>query len=225
MSLAPMQTRREAVVAEMDPARRFNVFGGEAVTPIIDSQHAEDGYAIWLHEAQPGVSPPRHVHHREDEIFHLLQGRMLLWCDGKTIEARPGDTVVLPRGVPHTWLVTSATPARLLALVVPGGLMRFFDQMADASMAHDALPQLAAQIMEEFGVEFVGPPLGPADANRPRPRIRAVRSGLRCFVGSPVRSQYLMDIQQDETEAGGGGDLGVAQSLPSNELMPNWARN
>jgi mannose-6-phosphate isomerase-like protein (cupin superfamily) len=151
------QTRRP-VVRAMHQQRRFEIFGKEAATPIIDSEEVDCGYAIWLHEADPGVSPPRHIHHREDEIFHILAGRLLLWCDGKTYEAGEGDTVCLPKGVPHTWLVTSAVPAKLLATVVPGGLMSFFNQMARLGVGHDALAE-STRLMEEFGLEVVGPPL------------------------------------------------------------------
>lgn len=119
-------------------ASRFRCGGGHT---IIDSQDVDDGYAIWLHEAKPGTSPPRHIHHREDEIFYLLQGRLLLWCDGKIADAGPGDTIVLPKGLAHTWLVTGTTPAKLLAFVVPGGLARFFDRMAGTGTGHDVLPE------------------------------------------------------------------------------------
>jgi hypothetical protein len=69
-------TFRGPVLAKADQARRFNVlnvFNGEAVTPIIASDDVEGAFAIRLHEALPGVSPPRHVHHGEDEVSRILE--------------------------------------------------------------------------------------------------------------------------------------------------------
>jgi quercetin dioxygenase-like cupin family protein len=152
------QQTRLPLVRAIDKQRRFKLFDTEAVTPIVDSAEVDGGYAIWLHEAASGTSPPRHIHHREDEIFHLLEGRLLLWCDGQTYEAGAGDTVCLPKGLPHTWLVTSTTPVKLLAMVVPGEMMSIFDQIARLGTGDDALPE-STRLMEEFGLEIVGPPL------------------------------------------------------------------
>lgn len=47
--------------------------------------------------------PPVHIHHDEDEEGVVITGRLSAELDGQRLEAGPGDTVWLPRGVPHRW--------------------------------------------------------------------------------------------------------------------------
>src|SRR5262245_59758476 len=49
-----------------------------------------------------GSSPPLHVHHREDEAFYVLEGRVRFRCADRDVVGGPGSFVFLPRGVPHT---------------------------------------------------------------------------------------------------------------------------
>jgi hypothetical protein len=79
----PIAMFRGPVLAKADQARRFNVFNGEAVTPIIASDDVEGAFAIWLHVALPGVSPPRHVHYLENEVFRVLEGSCLSGATGR----------------------------------------------------------------------------------------------------------------------------------------------
>ncbi len=150
--------RRQPVIAAIDEARRFKVFDAEAVTPLISSNDVGGAYAIWLHEAAPGVSPPRHIHHREDEVFHVLEGHLRIWCDGQTYHAGPRDTAMLPKGIAHTCLVTGETAAKLMVTVSPGGLDEFFSRMASMGVDHNDLAGMM-ELQQDFGVEIVGPPL------------------------------------------------------------------
>ena len=58
---------------------------------------------------------PLHVHHEEDEVFHVLDGALELFVDGDRFVVEAGRMVVAPRGVPHAYRVSSAEPARWLA--------------------------------------------------------------------------------------------------------------
>ncbi len=80
---------------------------------------------ILLTEA-PGYRTPVHVHHRTDESFHVLSGRLTLWVDGVFHELEPGDHVHIPRGVPHAQGNRGTEPARLLMSVSPGDFVDFF---------------------------------------------------------------------------------------------------
>ena len=43
--------------------------------------------------------PPLHVH-EEDESFHVLEGSIVVYAEGRTVQLKVGDEVVVPRGVP-----------------------------------------------------------------------------------------------------------------------------
>lgn len=74
----------------------------------------------------PGYRTPVHVHHRTDESFYVLSGRLTLQVDGRTHELGPGEYVFIPRGTPHAQGNTGAEPARLLLTVSSGDFIGFF---------------------------------------------------------------------------------------------------
>jgi quercetin dioxygenase-like cupin family protein len=147
-----------ALIARRQHAVRHAVFEKEYFTPLISSADVGGCYAVWLHEALPGASPPMHVHHREDEVFHVLEGHLLVQCGDVVNDLHAGDTAVLPKGIPHTWLAVGPATAKLIVTVCPGGVEAFFPQMAHAQATHATLSALD-DVLHEFGIEIVGPPM------------------------------------------------------------------
>ena len=68
-----------------------------------------------------GVEAPLHVHHRDDEGFWILEGEVTFEVGDETIEARTGDYVFAPRGIPHRFTV-GERGCRMLFIMVPGGM-------------------------------------------------------------------------------------------------------
>jgi mannose-6-phosphate isomerase-like protein (cupin superfamily) len=115
----------------------------------------------------PGFSPPLHVHHREDEAFWVLDGELSMRCGDRTFRAGAGSFVFLPREVPHTFVVESQTPARMLTLLSPGGGEGLFIE-GGRPAEHDGLPpatppdiEALKRVSERYGSEIVGPPMVP----------------------------------------------------------------
>src|SRR3954454_2595210 len=73
----------------------------------------------------PGFAPPLHRHLHEDEMFLVLEGEARFLCDGEDLAAGPGDFVLLPAGLPHSFLVGSSGPLRTLQITTPGGFEAF----------------------------------------------------------------------------------------------------
>lgn len=111
-----------------------------------------------------GEGPPIHVHHNEDEVIHVLEGRYQFWLDGVTTEAGPGSSIFLPRGVPHTFRVIGAEPGRNIAVLTPGGFESFFEQVSSEALNIPQDMERIAAIAAGYGLEFVGPPLAAQDA-------------------------------------------------------------
>jgi mannose-6-phosphate isomerase-like protein (cupin superfamily) len=107
----------------------------------------------------PGFGSPYHVHHREDEWFYVLQGRVAFVCDGKWLTAGPGDFVFGPRKIPHGFKVTGTTPAQMLVLVSPGGFERFIKDLSEPAGTAPSPPDLAklVAVAAGYGVDILGP--------------------------------------------------------------------
>lgn len=104
-----------------------------------------------------GEGPPVHVHHNEDEVVHVLEGRYQFWLDGVVSEGGPGHTVFLPRGIPHTFRVIGDEPGRNLAIITPGGFEAFFVEAAAGKLRiPDDMHALMA-LAGRYGLEFRGP--------------------------------------------------------------------
>lgn len=113
--------------------------------------------------AAPDTAPPWHVHHRDDEMFYLLDGSLLFKCGEDVFEAGSGSFIFLPRGIPHSFKVVSETVARYLVLGTPAGLDRFFVGAGVPALEEGLRPQpfdvqQLAGMAAQHGVEFLGPP-------------------------------------------------------------------
>jgi mannose-6-phosphate isomerase-like protein (cupin superfamily) len=113
-----------------------------------------------------GFSPPLHIHTREDEVFHVLEGEVTFAIGDRRQLAGPGTSVYMPRGVPHTFRVDSAV-ARMLGVMVPGAFEQLFRNLS-VPAGERALPEpgtvpldIPAVMAEQrrLGTEVVGPPL------------------------------------------------------------------
>lgn len=122
--------------------------------------------AVIEHLSPPGPGSPLHVHSREDEWFYVIEGELTFWVGGKVIEAPAGTFVYGPRGIPHTFVISSAEPARFLLVTEPAGFesfVRAVGRPAEAltvppppSSPPDMGPVIAAAA--QHGIEILGPP-------------------------------------------------------------------
>jgi quercetin dioxygenase-like cupin family protein len=76
------------------------------------------------HLAPKGAGSLLHIHTREDEWLDVIDGELAFWVDGRKIAAPAGSFVYEPRGIPHTFTVTSSQ-ARFLVVVEPTGFENF----------------------------------------------------------------------------------------------------
>jgi quercetin dioxygenase-like cupin family protein len=99
----------------------------------------DTGGAFALVEAlvPPGGGPPPHVHSREDEAFYVLEGELLFHVDGRDIAAGAGTWVTLARGSLHHFRNVGDRPARMLIVVTPAGLERYFLEVGRPAGAGD----------------------------------------------------------------------------------------
>jgi len=72
-----------------------------------------------------GGMVPRHVHHREDELFYLIDGELEMRIGERTIKAKPGTTLYAPRDIPHGFQVGPKEPVHYLILYTPAGFEGF----------------------------------------------------------------------------------------------------
>lgn len=110
---------------------------------------------------QTGLSPkrgtPLHVHHNQDEIFNVIEGEYHFIVGNDKFKLTAGDTIFLPRKVPHAWTQVSKK-AKMNVIVQPAGrLEEFFVTMA--AFEGEPTKEQVAKIFSDNEMEIVGPPL------------------------------------------------------------------
>ncbi|MDO8601329.1 MAG: N-acetylneuraminate synthase family protein [bacterium] len=61
------------------------------------------GYCKKLIVALPGQSHPVHLHKQKEETFQVLSGDLIINLDGEEKECKPGEIVLVQRGVKHSF--------------------------------------------------------------------------------------------------------------------------
>lgn len=118
----------------------------------------DSAYSIFDYRAPAGFGPVRHIHRLDDEIIHLLEGRIAVWTPELCFSMAEGDMTLLPKGMPHTWRAFGTEGVHFTVTVVPGGFERFFSLTEERGVTtadHNGLGAAA----REAGVDPVGPPL------------------------------------------------------------------
>src|SRR5690242_13377405 len=75
----------------------------DLITPLISAGQTGGPYELAHGMVHPGGGPPPHVHHREDEMFYVLDGSFAFVFDKTVIRGEGGTCVFLPRGIVHTF--------------------------------------------------------------------------------------------------------------------------
>jgi hypothetical protein len=105
--------------------------------------------------SQRAGSRLRHTHTREDEAFYVLEGELTFQVGDQTINAPVGTFVFSPRGIQHSFRVTSETNARRLTLITPAGFEEFFKTPPPSD------PTAMRALAERFGLQLPGLPPTP----------------------------------------------------------------
>jgi quercetin dioxygenase-like cupin family protein len=69
--------------------------------------------------SEPGQFVPVHIHPTQDEFILVQEGMLDLKLDGIWVQAKAGDLVRMPRGIPHGYFNKSEKPVRALFWVSP----------------------------------------------------------------------------------------------------------
>ena len=144
------------LVIPPDGGKVLSAFG--SVTKFkLETEHTGGTFSLALAETPPGVSPPPHVHHSDDELFLILEGEISVLSSDGWVPVTPGTAVYLPRGVPHTFRNTGTTPSRHWVLTLPSGFDQFYRQAAQLFAEGSASPDRLGALARTYGYEIFSP--------------------------------------------------------------------
>lgn len=117
------------ILLQPGEGRHLNVLGN-ILHLKITGQESGGRFSLLEIDDPPGQGVPPHIHDREDETFHVLEGEFEFQVGGTTLKAGPGLTAFLPRGVPHSYKTLGSGRNRALVWASPAGIETMFEELS-----------------------------------------------------------------------------------------------
>ncbi|MDP9116618.1 MAG: quercetin 2,3-dioxygenase [Actinomycetota bacterium] len=155
-------TIRTVTVRESGEGEQRWFCGGGLHTWIATQDDTGGAFLIFEDSLDAGKVTPLHIHPDADETFYLLEGEIALHLDGEQRSLHAGGIAIIPRGVPHAFLVTSPK-SRMLCLQTPGTGEAFY-RLASEPMVPGApatpidFARVAAAAAQTGAIQILGPP-------------------------------------------------------------------
>ena len=111
-------------------------------------QDTEDAYTLIHCFFRKGFTPPAHFHKYEDESFYVLEVTIDFQVGDKKYRAGPGELIVLPKEVAHSFNLVS-DKAKALLLITPAGFETVFKEFGSPAQTLD-LPPIPDHLPKEL---------------------------------------------------------------------------
>ena len=151
-----------ATVRDSGEGERRWFCGGGLHTWKLTSEETGGAFLLFEFVGEQGKVTPVHIHPASDETFYILDGEILLDLEGERRKLSTGGVVVIPRGVPHAFMVT-APQTRMLTIQTPGTGESFFRIASEpAPPGSEPVPvdfdRIRDAAMQTGAIEILGPP-------------------------------------------------------------------
>jgi mannose-6-phosphate isomerase-like protein (cupin superfamily) len=88
----------------------------------------------WRAEGVAQEVAPLHVHHADDEAWHVVSGALRFRLEDREFTAEAGSTVLVPAGVAHTFGNAGPQPSRYI-IILPARLEELISRLHETSAA------------------------------------------------------------------------------------------
>jgi quercetin dioxygenase-like cupin family protein len=124
----------------------------------VSGSDTDGGMAIFEQTSlSQGKGTPLHIHNSQDEVFYVIEGSYYFQVGDEKFKLTTGDSVFLPRRVPHAWTQVSER-GKMTVIVQPAGKLENFFVTMEA-LDHEPSQKEIAKIFSDNDMQVVGPPL------------------------------------------------------------------
>lgn len=119
----------------------------------IETADAGGNLALMEVEIPPHTLVKPHNHTREDEYSLIMSGTVGVRVGDDVQEATAGSYLVKPRGIPHAMWNAGPEPAKVMEILSPGGMEKYFEELAPI-LAHEggAGPAQYYELAQNYGL-------------------------------------------------------------------------
>ncbi len=148
----------KALVILNGKGRRYDYAPNEQLTFMVSAAETSGQFDLVENELGYLAGPPLHIHPEQDETHYILKGQLRYQIGEETFELKSGDCVYIPKGTSHTWINLHQQPARIIAILTPGGSEGFF-RIVSSSPSEQLDSESLARVALDYGAQILGPPL------------------------------------------------------------------
>lgn len=124
---------------------------------VISRKDTDNAMSVFDYTGLDKIGPALHMHMHQDEFFYVVDGKYRFVAGDEMMELSSGDTIFLPRKIPHTWIQLTEK-GRLIYAVQPAGTLEdFFIEMNN--LKRPPTEAEATKIFEKHGMKLLGPGL------------------------------------------------------------------
>ena len=134
-------------------------WNGSQFEVLLDAKESGGSIGIFTETVPMPAGPPVHVHHDADEILFLIEGEARVFADGNERMLKKGELAFVPKGVEHTFRVTSEEGGKLLIIVTPAGFESFFAQVAAKGLKLPEDMERINELAADYHMRNIAPPL------------------------------------------------------------------
>lgn len=128
---------------------RSRWYMGALFTFLATAKDTDGQYALIETVMRKGMEPPRHMHTYDDEMMYVLDGEVIFNIGENECHAKAGDTVYMPKHLPHHFKIQTDT-AKFLINIFPAGLEDMFMQMSIPAESNALPPRPAGPPAPEW---------------------------------------------------------------------------
>ncbi len=155
----PIRPNRGFVVKATESRFGENtLIGGKSPNQIkVSKKDTNSDLTVFDYTGNEKGGPPLHIHPFQDEIFFIVHGEYLFQVGEDKHNLKAGDTIFLPRTVPHAFAQLT-DHGKMFFLFQPSGKMEDFFR-ALGNLTSPPSPEQGAKIFADHDMKVVGPPL------------------------------------------------------------------
>lgn len=141
------------VAAGQDRFGESHSLGFSRILFKVGTRETNGGLFVIEHVNLVKGGPRLHLHPHQDEYFYVMEGEVLFQVGDGRIKLHAGESILGPRGVPHTFSAMGGTPGHMLIAFTPAGKMEQY--FRDTAIPNP--PVQDAAFFRKYDMELIGP--------------------------------------------------------------------
>jgi quercetin dioxygenase-like cupin family protein len=123
----------------------------------ISSKDTDGQLSVFEYTGLAKAGPALHIHFNQDEIFTVIEGEYRFVAGDTTHHMKKGQTIFLPRNIPHTWIQLT-DKGKMIYFLQPAGKMEEFFTLMNSLKERPSREEID-KIHAAHDMKVVGPPL------------------------------------------------------------------